>query len=93
MPDLPDHSAAPTALPPVLARIVGFAAIVVAACCGGLIGWAVVDLQCRGDDCQTAGVLGAAVGALAAGVGVGVIVVLVLRAMSEWREQAPVRRS
>jgi hypothetical protein len=37
---------APTALPSVLARSLAFVAILVGGLCGGLIGWAVSDLQC-----------------------------------------------
>jgi hypothetical protein len=39
----------PTALPPVLARALAFAAILIAGLCGGLIGWSVIDLQCAPD--------------------------------------------
>lgn len=62
-----------------------FAAIVVAGVCGGLIGYAVTDLQCEGD-CSTATTgLGGLVGAVIAAAGVAVVAVLVLRAMGEWR--------
>ena len=40
----------PTALPPVGARLLAFLAILVGGLCGGLIGWAVTDLQCGGDE-------------------------------------------
>ncbi len=75
---------APTSLPSTGARILAFAAILVGGLCGGLIGYSVVDIQCTGS-CTTAsggaGVLGAVVGA----VGVGVVSILALRAMGEWR--------
>ena len=81
-PDEPDY--APTPLPSTAARILAFAAIMVGGLCGGLIGYAVVDIQC-GHDCSTAaggaGVLGAIIGA----VGVGIVSILALRAMGEWR--------
>ena len=80
-PERPDY--APTALPSTGARILAFAAILFGGLCGGLIGYAFMDLQCSGD-CATqagaAGLLGAVVGA----VGVGVVAVLALRAMAEW---------
>ncbi|CAN5129097.1 hypothetical protein BH24ACT1_BH24ACT1_04430 [soil metagenome] len=82
----------PTALPSVTARILAFLAIVVGGACGGLIAYAITDLQCgpaeeAGDDGCTliaggAGVLGAAACAL----GVAVVAVLALRAMAEWRK-------
>ena len=75
---------APSALPPTGARILAFIAILVGGACGGLIGYGFADLQCTGD-CTVlaggAGVLGALIGA----VGVGVVAVLALRAMGEWR--------
>jgi hypothetical protein len=75
---------APSALPSTAARVVAFVSILVAGLCGGLIGWAFVDLQCEGD-CGVAagasGLLGAVVGA----GGVAVVAVLALRAMGEWR--------
>lgn len=40
----------PTALPPVVARFLAFLAILVGGLCGGLIGWAVTDLQCGGEE-------------------------------------------
>jgi hypothetical protein len=75
---------APSALPSTAARVVAFVSILVAGLCGGLIGWAFVDLQCEGD-CGAAagasGLLGAVIGA----GGVAVVAVLALRAMGEWR--------
>ena len=38
-----------SALPPPGARLLAFAAILVAGVCGGLIGWSVTDLQCGND--------------------------------------------
>jgi hypothetical protein len=75
---------APTALPSTRARALAFVAIVVAGLCGGLIGWAFVDLQCTGDCTVTAGLVGLASAAAAAG-GVAVVSALALRAMGEWR--------
>jgi hypothetical protein len=75
---------APTSLPSRGARALAFVAILVGGLCGGLIGYGLTDIQC-GHDCTNAaggfGILGAAVGA----VGVGVVSILALRAMGEWR--------
>jgi len=82
-PQPPESQYAPTALPSTGARVLAFVAILVGGLCGGLIGYAFVDLQCTGDCgalAGAAGLLGAAVGA----VGVGVVAVLALRAMGEW---------
>ncbi|MGH9274231.1 MAG: hypothetical protein ACRDZU_06245 [Acidimicrobiales bacterium] len=78
----PDY--APSSLPSTGARILAFVAILVGGLCGGLIGYGFTDLQCA-DDCSGLaggmGLLGAVLGA----VGVGVVAVLALRAMGEWR--------
>lgn len=81
IPEIPD---ADSALPPVFARVLAFSAILVGGACGGLIGYAFVDLQCEGDCTVPAGLFGL-LGAVIAAVGVGVVSVLALRAMSEWR--------
>src|SRR5688572_19391459 len=76
---------APTSLPPRGARVLAFGAILVGGLCGGLIGYGFTDLQCGDDECTGLaggmGLLGAVIGA----VGVGVVAVLALRAMGEWR--------
>ena len=82
MPATPPPSAT-TAAPPLFARVFAVVAIVIAGLCGGLIGYAVMDLQCD-DGCTTwAGLVGVGGAALAAG-GVAIVAVLTLRAMSEW---------
>src|SRR5688572_7929595 len=87
----------PTALPSVAARLLAFVAILVGGLCGGLIGWSVTDLQCGGlgegtaaeveedDGCVAWSAGGALVGAVLGAGGVGIVSVLVLRAMGEWR--------
>lgn len=80
----PDDGYAPSALPSTGARALAFAAILLAGACGGLIGYAVIDLQCEGD-CTVASGLAGLVGAVVFAVGVGVVAVLALRAMGEWR--------
>ena len=78
-----DGGYAPSALPSTTARVLAFASILVGGLCGGLIGWAFVDLT--SDDpgilAGLAGLGGAIVGAL----GVAVVATLALRAMGEWR--------
>lgn len=63
--------------------MLALAAIVVAGVCGGLIGWALADLQYKGNGL----VMGIAifVGAVVLAGGVAVVAVLVLRAMTEWQ--------
>ena len=84
-------TAAPTALPSVLARALAFSAIVVAAVCGGLAGYATTVLQCSGG-CVAPTLGGAVIGALAAAAGVAALAALVLRSMSEWADQASVQQ-
>jgi hypothetical protein len=72
-----------SAAPSVGARVLAFASILVAGVCGGLIGYAFMDLQCDGD-CSVQKGAGALVGSVGAAVGVAVIAVLTLRAMGEW---------
>lgn len=92
MPDEPElPEGGPTALPSVRARVLAFAAILVAGLCGGLIGRALVQIQCEGS-CSTASALGALAGALTAAGGVAVVAVLVLRAMGEWQAGPGARR-
>jgi hypothetical protein len=71
-----------TALPSVGARVLAFAAIVLAGAAGGFIGYAFADLQ---SDSTVAVGLSALVGAVVAAGGTAVVVVLTLRAMTEWR--------
>ena len=63
-----------------------------AGACGGLIGWAVVDLQCTGD-CTVQTGLGGLIGAGLAAVGTAVICVLAIQAMAEWNQQEGRRRT
>ncbi|HEY3142380.1 MAG TPA: hypothetical protein VGJ86_14675 [Acidimicrobiales bacterium] len=85
-PPPPDSDYAPNALPPVGARVLAFVSILVAGFCGGVIGFAFVDLQCSGD-CGTQSGIGALIGAIIGAGGVAVVATLALRAMGEWRSR------
>lgn len=74
----------PSAAPSRRARLVALLAIMFSGACGGLISYALTDLQCTGGCPTLAGIFGL-VGAGIAAVGVGVVTVLALRAMTEWR--------
>jgi hypothetical protein len=63
--------------------MLAFLAILVAGVCGGLIGYAVTDLQTDADGGIVAG-LGGLAGAVIAAGGVAIVAVLTLRAMTEW---------
>jgi hypothetical protein len=77
-------SSGPSALPSRTARLLAFAAILVAGICGGLIGYAIIDVQCK-RNCATPKGISALTGAVFAAGGVAIVAVLVLRAMGEWR--------
>ena len=74
-----------SALPSPLARAVAFVAVLVAGAAGGLIGYALVDIQCSGT-CAVPNGIGLFLGATLTAFGMGVVAVLVLRALGEWRE-------
>jgi len=74
-----------SAIPSPAARIVAFVGILLGGLAGGMIGFALVDLQCDGD-CSLAKGLGIFAGAVIAAGGMAIVAVLVLRAMGEWRE-------
>ena len=66
------------------ARVLAFVAILLAGAAGAFIGYAFIDLQTTGDATVAKGI-GALVGAVIAAGGTAIVVVLTLRAMSEWR--------
>ena len=74
-----------SALPSVLARIVAYIAILVAGLAGGLIGFSLIDLQCHGS-CDLQNSAGLIFGSVVSASGMGIVAVLVLRAVGEWRE-------
>ena len=73
-----------SALPPLGARLLAFAAVLIGGLCGGLIGFGVVDLSCDGGCTLAATGVGVA-GAVLSAVGVAIVATLTLRAMGEWR--------
>lgn len=74
-----------SALPSRGARIAAYTAVILGGVAGGLIGYALVDVQCTGS-CDTPLGLGAFVGAVVTAGGMSIVAVLVLRALGEWRE-------
>ena len=81
----PDVDRPLSALPSPAARVTAFVAILLGGLAGGLIGFALVNLQCTGS-CGVPSGLGAFAGAVLAAAGTAVVAVLVLRAVGEWRE-------
>ena len=78
----------PSGLPSRTAYLFAFASVVVAGLFGGIIGYGIVDVG-SAHPAGSSKVLGTLVGAAVAAVGVGVIAVLVLRAMAEWKRRPP----
>ena len=74
-----------SAIPPVVARVIAFVVILLGGLAGGLIGYALVDLQCDGD-CTVWKGAGLLVGAVSCAAGMAIVAVLALRAMGEWQE-------
>jgi hypothetical protein len=78
----------PDLLPPTLpsrtAFLLAFLSVVVAGVFGGIIGYGLVDVGCTGS-CQTPKLAATLGGAMVAAGGVGIVAVLVLRAMAEWK--------
>lgn len=62
--------------------------VVVAAIAGGIIGYLVTDASCAPGSCAATASVVAILGALATGVGVGVVAILALKSLAEWREHA-----
>lgn len=69
--------------PPRGAFLIAYAAVVLSGLFGGAIGYGFVNVSRGGTD--TGKAVGAIVGAIIAAVGVGIVAVLALRAMAEWR--------
>ncbi len=73
-----------SALPSPLARALAFVSILIGGLSGGLIGYALVDIQYDGSAQWPLG-LGILVGSVASAAGTAVVAILVLRAIGEWR--------
>jgi hypothetical protein len=71
-------------LPSRAAFLLAFGAVVLAGIFGGIIGYGVTTVGDHGD---LAPFLGTLVGSIIGAAGVGIVAVLVLRAMAEWRRQ------
>jgi hypothetical protein len=78
---------APPQMPSRTAFFLAFAGVVVAGLFGGIIGYGLADVGCTGD-CQGEKLLGTLLGSTVAAAGVGIVAVLVLRAMAEWKPRA-----
>ena len=77
-------------LPSRWAYLLAFGGVVLAGVLGGIIGYGIADVSSQSD---VSHVVGALIGALIGAGGVGVVAVLVLRAMAEWRRHGPPDRS
>jgi hypothetical protein len=82
--NVPVSREAPPQMPTRSAYLLAFASVVIAGLFGGIIGYGLADVGCTGD-CEGAKLLGTVVGSTIAAGGVGIVAVLVLRAMAEWR--------
>lgn len=81
---MPDPDRPASALPSPRARALAFAAILLGGAAGAAIGGSFVSLQCHGR-CDTPIGIGAVAGGGVGAGGTGVVAVLTLRAMGEWR--------
>jgi hypothetical protein len=82
--DDPVSRDAPPTMPSRTAFLLAFASVIVAGIFGGVIGYGLADIDCT-RSCAGSRLLAAVIGAVLGAVGVGIVAVLVLRAMSEWR--------
>ncbi len=73
-------------LPSRWAFLLAFGGVVLAGILGGIIGYGIADVSSPSDLSRLVGTF---VGALIGAGGVGIVAVLVLRAMAEWRRQNP----
>jgi hypothetical protein len=74
----------PPGLPSRTAYLLAFLSVVIAGAFGGVIGYGLVDISCEGN-CEVAKISGTLFGSVFAAGGVGIVAVLVLRAMAEWK--------
>jgi hypothetical protein len=83
---VPDDDAPPPMLPSRWAFLLAFGAVVLAGILGGIIGFGIADVSSQSD---LSHLIGTFIGSVIGAAGVGVVAVLVLRAMAEWRRQNP----
>ena len=84
MDDEPIGRDAPPTMPTRSAFLLAFVSVVVAGVFGGIIGYGLVDISSDGAS-SSERLVGALFGAVVAAGGIGIVAVLVLRAMAEWR--------
>ena len=84
MDDEPIGRDAPPTMPTRSAFLLAFVSVVVAGVFGGIIGYGLVDISSYGSS-SSGRLAGALFGAVVAAGGIGIVAVLVLRAMAEWR--------
>lgn len=77
---------APYQMPSRTAFFLAFGSVVIAGIFGGIIGYGLADVGCTGD-CEGSKLLGTLIGSTIAAGGVGIVAVLVLRAMAEWKRK------
>jgi hypothetical protein len=73
-------------LPSRSAFLLAFGGVVLAGILGGIIGYGIADVSSQSD---LSHLVGTFIGSLIGAAGVGIVAVLVLRAMAEWRRQNP----
>ena len=73
-------------LPSRGAFLLAFGGVVLAGILGGIIGYGIADVSSQSD---VSHLIGTFIGSLIGAAGVGIVAVLVLRAMAEWRRQNP----
>ena len=71
-------------MPSRVAFLASFFGVVFAGIFGGVIAYGLVDVGCDGR-CEGSKLLAVVIGSVLAAGGVGIVAVLVLRAMGEWR--------
>jgi hypothetical protein len=82
----PTGESTPPMLPSRGAFLLAFGSVVLAGILGGIIGYGIADVSSQSDISH---LLGTFVGSVIGAGGVGIVAVLVLRAMAEWRRQNP----
>ena len=73
-------------LPSRWAFLLAFGGVVLAGILGGIIGYGIADVSSQSD---VSHLIGTFIGSLIGAAGGGIVAVLVLRAMAEWRRQDP----